>query len=302
LLTEVPPSIFPALLPPPPARTLQLLLATADSFISTGLDKVGYLYINSDDGWLDLNRTAAGTLHPATTFTNGTLKAVADGLHTKGFKFGIYAAAGQTTCGLRAGTLYHEMADAKQFAAAGIDYLKYDDCGEANIQSYAKYFVMKDALAAAYEAEGKAIDYYSYEPFQVYTSIAVPEMGWTASVGDLWRTGGDIRPMWKSILSNAHANNHWAPNSRPGHYNDADMLEIGNGHLTVAEQRAHFALWCLMKSPLIIGANVSALSTDSLAILKNTGLVAVRCAFSDRNFHSRMPLDPTHVLLKRTCV
>ena len=100
---------------------------------------------------------------------------------------------------------------------------------------------MKDALAAAYGTE-KPIDYYSYEPFQVYGANAVPQMAWVSSVGDLWRTGGDIRAMWRSILANAHANNKWAPNAVPGHYNDADMLEVGNGDLTLAEQRSHFAL------------------------------------------------------------
>ena len=100
---------------------------------------------------------------------------------------------------------------------------------------------MKDALAAAYGSE-KPIDYYSYEPFQVYGANAVSQMAWVSSVGDLWRTGGDIRAMWRSILANAHANNKWAPNGVPGHYNDADMLEVGNGDLTLAEQRSHFAL------------------------------------------------------------
>lgn len=97
-------------------------------------------------------------------------------------------------------------------------------CALTTICADAKYHVMKDALAAAYGEKG--VDYYSYEPFQVYNSVAVAEMGWTSTVGDLWRTGGDIRPSWKSILNNAHANNKWAPNARPGHYNDADMLEV----------------------------------------------------------------------------
>ena len=150
-------------------------------------------------------------------------------------------AAGYTTCGRRAGSLYHERQDAATYAAWGVSYVKYDDCGEANIQSYAKYFVMKDALAAAYGST--PIDYYSYEPFQVYGRGAVQQMAWVSTVGDLWRSGGDIRASWESILSNAHANNEWAPNARPGHFNDADMLEVGNGQLTLAEQRSHFALW-----------------------------------------------------------
>lgn len=100
-------------------------------------------------------------------------------------------------------------------------------------------------------------------------------MAWVAGVGDLWRSGGDIRAQWRSILGNAHGNNKWAPNARPGHYNDADMLEIGNGDLSLAEQRSHFALWCLMKSPLIIGADVRSLPAASLAILKNAALIKV---------------------------
>ena len=255
-----------------------LLLAVADELDSRGLKDSGYVYVNTDDGWNDKNRTAgrSGALHPATTFSNASegIKALADGLRAKGFRFGIYLAAGFTTCGNRAGSLYYERQDAAQIAAAGVDYLKYDDCGEANLQSYAKYHVMKDALDSAYAFRG-GVDYYSFEPFQVYNGVAIQEMGWTATVGDLWRTGGDIRPVWKSIMSNAHANDHWAPNGRPGHYNDADMLEIGNGQLTLAEQRAHFSLWCVQKSPLIIGADVAQLSAESLAILRNEGLIRV---------------------------
>jgi hypothetical protein len=200
------------------------------------------------------------------------VRALSDQLHAKGFKFGIYGAAGFTTCAHRAGSLYHERQDASWYKEQGVDYLKYDDCGEANIQSYAKYFVMKDALAAA---PGGGLDYYSYEPFQIYGAGAVPQMAWVSTVGDLWRSSNDIRRSWKSILSNAFLTNKWAPNARPGHYNDADELEIGNGHLTFAEQRSHFALWCLMKSPLIIGTGVRKLPPASMAILLNKRLIAI---------------------------
>lgn len=131
---------------------------------------------------------------------------------------------------------------------------------------------MKDALAAA---PGGGLDYYSYEPFQIYGAGAVIQMAWVSEVGDLWRSSNDIRHSWKSILSNAFLTNNWAPNARPGHYNDADELEIGNGQLTLAEQRSHFALWCLMKSPLIIGTDVRTLPLASMAILQNTRLIAV---------------------------
>lgn len=183
------------------------------------------LDMRMQDGWSQFNRTDDGSLQPSTDFTNGSMADLTAALHARGFRFGIYTAAGYTTCGRRAGTLYHEFADAARFKAWGVDYLKYDDCGEANIQSYAKYFVMKDALAVAY-ASSTPIDYYSYEPFQVYGNDAVRQMAWVSDVGDLWRTGGDIRAEWRSVLANAHANNEWAPNSRPGHFNDADMLEV----------------------------------------------------------------------------
>ena len=239
-----------------------LLLDTADAFSSTGLRDQGYRYIIATEGWNVANRTAASDeLQPAPSFTNSSVRALSNELHAKGFKFGIYGAAAFTTCGHRAGSLYRERQDARWYKEHGIDYLKYDDCGEANIQSYVKYFVMKDALAAA---PGGGLDYYSYEPFQIYGAGAVPQMAWVAGVGDLWRSSNDIVASWKSILANAQLTNKWAPNARPGHYNDADELEIGNGHLTLAEQRSHFALWCLIKSPLIIGTDVRALPAASL--------------------------------------
>ena len=150
-----------------------LLLDTADAFVSTGLRDAGYVYLIATEGWEPGTRTASGDLQPAPSFTNSTVRALADELHAKGYKFGIYGAAGFTTCGHRAGSLYHERQDARWYKEQGVDYLKYDDCGEANIQSYAKYSVMKDALAAQ---PGGGLDYYSYEPFQVYGVGAVQQV------------------------------------------------------------------------------------------------------------------------------
>jgi alpha-galactosidase len=214
-----------------------MLLDTADAFASTGLKSRGYVYLIATEGWNQHVRSSAGEQQPAPSFTNSTVRALSDQLHAKGFKLGIYGAAGYTTCAHHAGTLYHERQDARWYKGQGVDYLKYDDCGEANIQSYAKYFAMKDALDAQ---PGGGLDYYSYEPFQVYGAGAVPQMAWVSSVGDLWRSSNDIRPSWKSVLANARLTNKWAPNARPGNYNDADELEIGNGHLTIAEQRSQY--------------------------------------------------------------
>jgi alpha-galactosidase len=206
--------------------TATLLLDTADAFSSTGLLGDGYRYIIATEGWNLANRTAVSDeLQPSPSFTNSSVRALSNQLHAKGFKFGIYGAAAFTTCAHRAGSLYHERQDALWYRKQGVDYLKYDDCGEANIQSYSKYFVMKDALAAA---PGGGLDYYSFEPFQIYAAGAVEQMAWVSEVGDLWRSSNDIRPVWKSVLSNAFLTNKWAPNARPGHYNDADELEIGS--------------------------------------------------------------------------
>lgn len=133
--------------------TVPVLLEVADAFISSGLQASGYLYMCTDDGWMYLNRSrTTGLQVPTVSYTNGTyttLRSVGDALHAKGFKFGIYTAAGTTTCGVRAGTLYNERLDAAHYAASGVDYIKYDGCGEANLQHYAKDSAMYDAVIAA---------------------------------------------------------------------------------------------------------------------------------------------------------
>jgi len=179
-------------------------------------------------------------------------------------KFGIYGAAGQTTCASRVGGLYHERVDAQTYADWGAEYLKYDNCGEVNVQSYAKFSAMSDAL----NATGKKI-FFSYEPH-----LTEP-IAWTQYVGNAWRTGHDIGSHFSSMFSDLAINNAWATVGGVGGWNDADMLEVGNKGLTLSEQRAHFALWCLAKSPLLIGSDVRSINASSLAILKNAGLIAV---------------------------
>ena len=261
--------------------TVPVLLEVADAFASSGLQAAGYLYLCTDDGWMNLNRSATTGLQvPTESYTNGTafptLRSVADALHARAFKFGIYTAAGSTTCGVRAGSLYNERLDAEHYARSGVDYIKYDGCGEANLQHFLKDSAAYDAVVAAYSnTERGAIDYFSYHPWKTYAPEAIHEMPWVNTVGHLWRTTEDIRPDFEAIMANAHGNDRWAVHQKPGHYADADMLEIGNGGLTLAEQRTHFALWCLMKSPLLIGADPRALSKESLAILTNSFLIAV---------------------------
>ena len=249
-----------------------ILKQVADDFVSLGLLDAGYNFINSDDCWSAPNfakntsgRGADGRIMPASNFGGvSDMKALSAYIRSKGMKFGIYGAAGQTTCASRVGSLYHERIDAQTFADWGAEYLKYDNCGEVNIQSYAKFSAMADAL----NATGKHI-FFSYEP-HLTSAIA-----WTKYVGNAWRTGHDIGDKFSSMFSDLSINNAWATVGAPGGFNDADMLEVGNTGLTISEQRVHFALWCMVKSPLLIGSDVRSIAADSLALLKNKELIAV---------------------------
>jgi hypothetical protein len=147
----------------------------------------------------------------------------------------------------------------------GVDYLKFDDCGEMNLASYAKFSVMRDAIART----GRPM-VYSFEPYT--GGLQTP---WLGTVGNSWRTGPDARPNYASVIGNAFVNNMAASLAGPGKFNDADMLEIGNGQITVAEARTQFSLWCLMKSPLLIGANMQTIAAPFVEIMKNAELIGV---------------------------
>lgn len=182
-----------------------------------------------------------------------------------GFKFGLYACASEYTCGSRAGSLYHERRDAATLASWGVDYLKFDDCGEMNLASFAKFGIMRDAIAEA----GRPM-VLSFEPY-----TGTPKT-WVRTVGNSWRTGPDALPSYGSILGNAFVNNIYAHVAGPGHFNDADMMEIGNGQpgLSLGEARTQMTLWCLMKSPLLIGASLQRITKPYLDILLNRELIS----------------------------
>lgn len=238
----------------------------ADQFVALGLREAGYVYINSDDEWSELNRSASGRLVPKASFGGeGGMRNLSAYIHARGLKFGLYGAAAQTTCGGSAGGLYHEQADAQTLREWEVDYFKYDNCGTINIQSYAKYQTFRDAL----NHTGRHI-VYSFEPHQRPHVYA-----WNKLVGNSWRTGNDIGADYRRIFANLVANNLWAGVTGKGAWGDADMLEVGNPGLSVPEARTHFALWCLVKSPLLIGADLKHIGADYLAILKNRHLIKI---------------------------
>ena len=236
---------------------------TADIIVSLGLDKIGYKYVNVDDCWAK-SRDADGIVQPDTT-TFPDFKGMIDYVHNKGLWFGLYSDAGTKTCAGRPGSLNYEEKDANTYAQWKVDYLKYDNCNNNNIPPKTRYPTMRDAL----NKTGRQIFYSLCEWGQDDPATWAPE------VGNSWRTTGDIRDNWNSMISRADQNDKWAQYAAPGGWNDPDMLEIGNGGMTTAEYETHMSLWCLMKAPLLIGCDLTKISNDSLRILKNTDVIAV---------------------------
>ncbi|NUO46307.1 MAG: alpha-galactosidase [Streptomyces sp.] len=244
-----------------------MVKSIADIFVDKGLKDVGYQYVNLDDCWALPDRDANGKLVPdPARFPNG-IKAVADYVHSKGLKFGIYTSAGTKTCNSAGfpGALGHEYSDAQQFADWGVDYLKYDNCNNQGVDAKSRYTTMRDALRAT----GRPIVY------------SICEWGenkpweWASDVGHLWRTTGDISDNWGSMLSILRQNLPLAAHAGPGHWNDPDMLEVGNGGMTDTEYRSHFSLWSIMAAPLLIGSDLRNASDATYEILGNKEVVAV---------------------------
>ena len=197
------------------------------------------------------------------------MKHLADYMHSKDLKFGLYSSAGTMTCEGRAGGLYYEKEDAEDYAAWGVDYLKYDNCFNDNVPALQRYPVMRDALNKTTSETGRPI-FYSICNWGEEDTIS-----WAADVGNSWRTTQDIFDGWSSLEFNFHSNAHGRGSAGPGGWNDPDMLEVGNGGLTLEEEKSHFALWAMSKAPLIIGCDLTTVSPESLAVLKNTEIIAI---------------------------
>lgn len=242
----------------------------ADIFVSRGLKDAGYQYVNLDDCWALPQRNSQGNLVPdPARFPNG-IKSLADYVHSKGLKFGIYTSAGTKTCNTAGfpGGLGHEQDDANLFASWGVDYLKYDNCNNQGVDAQKRYTAMRDALRNT----GRPIVYSICE----WGRTGPPRVWeWGKPVGNLWRTTGDISDNWTSMIGKAQANRVLAQYAGPGHWNDPDMLEVGNGGMTPTEYRTHFSLWAIMSAPLLIGSDLRKVNEDTFTILKNTDVIAI---------------------------
>ena len=251
-----------------------IIKSIADAMVASGLKDAGYTYINIDDCWHG-KRDADGFIQADPKHFPHGIKALADYVHSRGLKLGIYSDAGSETCAGRPGSLGHEYQDALQYARWGIDYLKYDWCNTTNINAQGAYQLMRDALQAA----GRPIFFSMCEwgdnhPWR-----------WAKGIGDSWRIGPDIWCSFDSthvfptyiqcsIIDCINRNDSLRSYAGPGHWNDPDMLEVGNG-LSVNQDRAHFTMWCMMASPLILGNDVRNMSDETKAILTNKDLIAI---------------------------
>lgn len=244
----------------------QLIRETADAMVSSGMKDAGYTYVNIDDCWEAPQRDANGRLTTDTARFPGGMKALAGYVHSKGLKIGIYSSAGTGTCQRRPASLDHEVIDAQTFADWGIDYLKYDNCNNQNRPAIERYKAMGEAL----KATGRPIVYSLCEWGQNKS------WEWGKSVGgQLWRTTGDIRDQWNSVMILLDRQIGLEKYSGPNAWNDPDMLEVGNGRMTNAEYVAHFSLWALLNAPLIAGNDLRSMSDSTKMILMNKEVIAV---------------------------
>lgn len=243
----------------------------ADAIVSSGMRDAGYIYVNIDDTWEAANRDANGNIKTNNKFPN--MKALADYVHSKGLKLGIYSSPGPRTCAGYLGSFEHEEQDAKMYASWGIDYLKYDWCSASQVYADNQY-----TMTQAYAKMGKALLNSGHDIVFSLCQYGNHEVGeWGASVGgNLWRTTGDIRDDWNSM---SHIGFDLQVGREkyagPGHWNDPDMLEIGNGRMTNEEYRTHMSLWSLLAAPLLAGNDIRNMSPEIKSILMNKEVIAI---------------------------
>jgi alpha-galactosidase len=254
-----------------------LIRQVADAMVTSGMKDAGYQYVVIDDCWQVERGSNGDIVADAKRFPSG-MKALADYVHAKGLKFGLYSDAGTKTCQGRPGSRGYEFQDARQYAAWGVDYLKYDWCSTSTQEARSSYEIMRAAL----DASGRPIVFSICE-----WGTARPWL-WGKGVGNLWRTTGDIQDRWQGKLE-------WKPGdccsygmldildqeaglesyAGPGHWNDPDMLEVGNGGMTTAEYRSHFSLWAILAAPLIAGNDLRDMRPEIREILTHKEVIAV---------------------------
>ncbi|TCK70161.1 alpha-galactosidase [Acidipila rosea] len=251
--------------------------AAADALVSSGMRDAGYIYVNIDDTW-EGQRDAQGVIQTNSKFPD--MKALADYVHSKGLKLGIYSSPGPKTCAGYAGSYGHEEQDAKTYAGWGIDYLKYDLCsfgkmmkdeaGDDRTKAFAMEKAAYDKMHKALVSTGRPIVFSMCQYGWNNVWEWGPEVG-----GNLWRTTGDINDHYSRMTEIGFSQAGLAKYAGPGHWNDPDMLEIGNGGMTEDEYRTHMTLWSILAAPLLAGNDLSKMTAETKELLMNKSVVAV---------------------------
>jgi alpha-galactosidase len=255
----------------------ELIRQTADAMVSSGMKDAGYQYVVIDDCW-QVGRDKDGNIISDPKHFPSGMKALADYVHSKGLKFGIYSDTGTKTCAGRPGSRGYEYQDARQYAAWGVDYLKFDWCNTGKQNAEASYSLMRDAL----NASGRPIVFSICE-----WGTSKPWL-WAKGIGHLWRTTGDIKDRWEGkekwpdgsccsygVMDIVDLQDGLESFAGPGHWNDPDMLEVGNGGLNETENRSHFSLWAMLAAPLIAGNDLRSMTPAVRDILTNPEVIAV---------------------------
>jgi len=253
-----------------------LIKEIADALVSSGMQAAGYEYIVVDDCW-QIGRDSQGNIIVDPDRFPSGMKAIGDYLHARGLKFGLYSDAGTNTCQGRPGSRGHEYQDARTYAAWGVDYVKYDWCYTGTQDPQASYTTMRDALYAA----GRPVVFSMCE-----WGLSQP-WEWATDIAHLWRTTGDIQANWAvpdarqgkvwggGVIINLDMQEGLERHAGPGHWNDPDMLQVGNGTLTESENRAHLSLWCMLAAPLMAGNDLRNMEKATLEILTNREVIAI---------------------------
>jgi alpha-galactosidase len=239
--------------------------AQADAMVSSGMKAAGYEYVNIDEGW-EGTRDAQGNLSPNQGFPD--MKALAAYVHSKGLKLGIYTSPGPKACGGSEGSYGHEEQDARLFASWNIDYVKYDWCTAGTVYSPDQYPLALEKMAKAIAKAGRPMVYSIHGRGAVWKYSA-------AAGAQLWRTTGDIRDDYSRMIAIGFAQQGLERYAGPGHWNDPDMMEVGNGGMKDNEYRMHMSLWCLLAAPLIAGNDLTTMTPETLSILTNAEAIAV---------------------------
>lgn len=241
-----------------------LIREIADVMVTSGMQTAGYQYVNLDDCW-QVSRQSDGTIVADPQRFPSGIKSLADYVHGKGLKLGIYTDAGRMTCQKRPGSFDHEFQDAKTYASWGVDYVKIDWCFAEGLDPETQYGKFRDALAQS----GRAI------VFSICNWGVKAPWRWGPGTGNLWRTTGDISDNYDRMAVIGFAQNGLEKFAGPGHWNDPDMLEVGNGGMSRDEYRTHMALWAILAAPLLAGNDLRTMTAETRELLTNREVIAV---------------------------